>query len=47
MLEQGIPVHIVANWHGYDAALMLRTYAHADEDGLRKAGEALVAAVAR
>jgi integrase len=43
MLEQGIRVHIVANWHGHDAALMLRTYAHADEDGLRKAEEALVA----
>jgi integrase len=41
MLVQGIPVHVAADWHGHDAAVMLRTYAHADEDGLRKAGEAL------
>jgi integrase len=41
MLLQGVPVHVAADWHGHDAAVMLRTYAHADQDGLRRAGEAL------
>jgi integrase len=41
MLDAGIPVHVAARWHGHDAAVMLRTYAHADREGLAAAGEAL------
>jgi integrase len=41
MRNRGVPDHDVARWHGHDEVVMRRTYSHADEDGLRAAGEAL------
>ncbi len=41
MLEAGTPVHVVAAWLGHDPAVTHRTYAHAHDDALRTAGEAL------
>lgn len=41
MLSQGIPVHMVAAWHGHDASLTLSVYAHADPVGLAAAGRSL------
>lgn len=36
MLDQGIPVHIVAAWHGHDPAASLSIYAEAKADELRR-----------
>lgn len=41
MLDRGIPVHIVAAWHGHDPAVSLRIYSDAKEAELRAAGAAL------
>jgi integrase len=41
MLASGIPVHIVAAWHGHDPAVSLSIYSDAQADDLRAAGEAL------
>lgn len=41
MLASGIPVHIVAAWHGHDPAVSLSIYSDAQQDDLRAAGEAL------
>ena len=30
----------VAQWHGHDEAVMMRTYSHPSEQSLREAGEA-------
>jgi integrase len=38
MLDQGIPVHIVAAWHGHDPAVSLSIYSDAKADALRAAG---------
>ena len=43
MLDRGVPVHVVAAWHGHDPAVTLRTYAHTDLDTLASAGAALEA----
>lgn len=40
-LNAGVPIHIVAAYHGHDPAVALRTYAHADRDALRNASWAL------
>jgi integrase len=41
MRARGVPDHVIAEWHGHDEVIMRRTYSHADEDGLRAAGQAL------
>ena len=41
MLDQGIPVHIVAAWHGHDPAVSLSIYSDAKADELRVAGASL------
>jgi integrase len=42
MLAGGMPVHVVAAWHGHDPAVSLSIYSHAQRD-LRAAGAALFA----
>ncbi|WP_433622266.1 site-specific integrase [Nocardia sp. CA-120079] len=41
MLALGIPVHIVAAWHGHDPAVSLGIYSDAQPEDLRAAGAAL------
>ncbi|UGT99247.1 tyrosine-type recombinase/integrase [Mycobacterium intracellulare] len=41
MLTSGIPVHIVAAWHGHDPAVSLRIYSDAQPDDLRAAAASL------
>jgi integrase len=41
MLAGGMPVHVVAAWHGHDPAVSLSIYSHAQCDDLRAAGAAL------
>jgi hypothetical protein len=41
MLALGIPVHIVAAWHGHDPAVSLSIYSDAQPEDLRAAGAAL------
>ncbi|MCA4726902.1 tyrosine-type recombinase/integrase [Mycolicibacterium fortuitum] len=41
MLDRGIPVHIVAAWHGHDPAVSLSIYADAKTDELKAAGASL------
>ncbi|MGU3652865.1 site-specific integrase [Mycolicibacterium sp. A43C] len=41
MLASGLPVHIVAAWHGHDPAVSLSIYSDAQRDDLRAAGAAL------
>lgn len=41
MLDRGIPVHIVAAWHGHDPAVSVSIYAEAKADELRAAGASL------
>lgn len=41
MLASGIPVHVVAAWHGHDPAVSLSIYSDAQRDDLRAAGAAL------
>jgi site-specific recombinase XerD len=43
MLAGGIPVHVVAAWHGHDPAVSLSIYSEAQRDDLRAAGTALFA----
>jgi integrase len=37
MLDAGVPVHLVAAWHGHDAAMTLRVYGHAKPDAMVEA----------
>lgn len=41
MLAGGLPVRIVAAWHGHDRAVSLFTYSDTQRDGLRADGAAL------
>ncbi|MRH91553.1 tyrosine-type recombinase/integrase [Nocardia sp. SYP-A9097] len=41
MLRMGIPVHIVAAWHGHDPAVSLSIYSDAQPEDLKAAGAAL------
>ena len=41
MLAGGMPVHVVAAWHGHDPAVSLSIYSDAQLDDLRAAGAAL------
>ena len=41
MLAGGMPVHVVAAWHGHDPAVSLSIYSHAQRNDLRAAGAAL------
>lgn len=41
MLSSGIPVHVVAAWHGHDPAMSLSIYSAAQPDDLRVAGASL------
>ncbi|WP_280364028.1 site-specific integrase [Nocardia wallacei] len=41
MLALGIPVHIVAAWHGHDPAVSLSIYSNAQPEDLKAAGAAL------
>ncbi|MGF0314631.1 tyrosine-type recombinase/integrase [Nocardia fluminea] len=41
MLALGIPVHIVAAWHGHDPAMSLSVYSDTHADDLKAAGAAL------
>ena len=41
MLAGGMPVHVVAAWHGHDPAVSLSIYSDAQRDDLRAAGAAL------
>lgn len=41
MLASGIPVHIVAAWHGHDPAVSLSIYSHAQPEDLKAAGAAI------
>lgn len=41
MLAGGLPVHVVAAWHGHDPAVSLSIYSDAQRDDLRAAGAAL------
>lgn len=45
MREAGVPDMAVAQWHGHDEAVMMRTYSHPSEQSLREAGEAFATAV--
>ena len=38
MFASGIPVHVVAAWHGHDPALSLSIYSDAQREDLRAAG---------
>ena len=46
MLAAGVPLHVVARWHGHSPAVMMRTYAHADTDAMSAAGAAAAAVLA-
>lgn len=37
----GVPIHIVASWHGHDPAISLSVYSHAQPEDLRTAGTSL------
>lgn len=41
MLAGGLPVHVVAAWHGHDPAVSLSIYSDAQREDLRAAGTAL------
>lgn len=41
MLAGGLPVHVVAAWHGHDPAVSLSIYSDAQREDLRAAGAAL------
>ncbi|WP_461168166.1 hypothetical protein [Tsukamurella serpentis] len=41
MLARNVPLHVSAAWHGHSEAVALAHYARAQEDDLRRAGEAL------
>ncbi|WP_421845370.1 hypothetical protein [Mycobacterium sp.] len=41
MLAGGLPVHIVAAWHGHDPSVSLSIYSDAQHEDLRAAGAAL------
>lgn len=41
LLQQGVPVHVVARFAGHDPSVTLRTYAHVQADALKAAGDAL------
>ena len=41
MLTSGIPVHVVAAWHGHDPAVSLSIYSDAQLDDLRAAAASL------
>ena len=41
MLAGGMPVHVVAAWHGHDPVVSLSIYSDAQRDDLRAAGAAL------
>ncbi len=41
MMDAGLPVTLVAAWHGHDPSMTLTVYSHVDASGLRRAGEAL------
>ena len=41
MLAAGLPVHVVAAWHGHDPVMALRVYSHVQTDWLASAGAAL------
>jgi hypothetical protein len=43
MLASGIPMHVVAAWHGHDPAVSPSIYSEAQRDDLRAAGDALFA----
>lgn len=45
MRGQGVPDHIVAQWHGHDENIMRAVYSHAHADELQKAGAALAKAL--
>ncbi|GAC69733.1 tyrosine-type recombinase/integrase [Gordonia soli] len=47
MLDRGIPVHIVAGWHGHDPAVSLSIYPDAKADELRAAGASLFGSAAK
>lgn len=40
MLDSGVPVHVVASWHGHDPSMTLSVYAHSSREGKVAAGEA-------
>ncbi|MFJ9370761.1 hypothetical protein ACIRRA_40970 [Nocardia sp. NPDC101769] len=44
MLASGIPVHIVAAWHGHDPAMSLSIYSQAQPHDLKAAGASLFGA---
>jgi hypothetical protein len=39
MLDGGIPLRIVARWHGHDPVVAARTYDHPDPEALASAGQ--------
>lgn len=41
MLNAGVPLHVVAAWHGHDPVMALGVYGHAQPDWLTNAGAAL------
>ncbi|WP_019926573.1 hypothetical protein [Nocardia sp. BMG111209] len=41
MLARGIPVHIVAAWHGHEPTMTLSVYSDAQPEDLEAAGAAL------
>lgn len=41
MLNAGVPLHVVAAWHGHDPVMALAVYGHAQPDWLSNAGAAL------
>jgi len=40
MFAGGLPVHVVAAWHGHDPVVSLSIYSDAQRDDLRAAGAA-------
>ena len=45
MLNAGMPVPLVAAWHGQHPAITLKVYSHAMPDALATTGDALEAAL--
>ena len=45
MLRAGVPLYLVAAWHGHDPNQAQGTYAHAMPDDLADAGAALALAL--
>lgn len=46
MLAAGLPINVVAKWHGHDAAVMLRRYSHVQQDHMQSAATVVASILA-